>query len=65
MNQVSGEVAAASTQKGRADAIAVGPSSQMNGTCTSAASGIQWAFEGMGSTPSAGSMPPTSTKFQM
>jgi hypothetical protein len=41
MNQVKGEVAAAMSQKGTADAAAVGPSSQMNGTWTSAASGIQ------------------------
>ena len=65
MNQVSGALAAASSQNGRAEATAVGPSSQMDGTWTSAASGIQWAFAGMGSTPSAGSVPPTSTKFQM
>ena len=39
----------------------------MNGTWISAASGIQWAFEGIGSTAAAasGSRPPTSTKFQM
>ena len=65
MNQVSGALAAARSQNGRAEAIAVGPSSQIDGTWMSAASGIQWALEGMGSTPSVGSLPPTSTKFQM
>jgi len=37
----------------------------MKGTWTSEASGIQCAFEGMGSVGSSGRRPPTSTKFQM
>ncbi len=65
MIQVSGATAADASQKGKAEAVAVGPRSQMKGTWMRAASGIQCAFEGMGSTPSAGSRPPTSTKFQM
>ena len=36
-----------------------------NGTWTSDASGIQWAFDGIGRTGSAGSAPPTSGKIQM
>ena len=64
MNQVSGAVAALAIQKGSADASGVAPSTQMKGTWTSAASGIQWAFEGMGRTPASGSAPPTSTNPQ-
>ena len=37
----------------------------MNGTWTSEASGIQWAFEGIGRTGLAGITPPTSGKIQM
>ena len=37
----------------------------MNGTWTSDASGIQWAFEGIGRTGLAGIAPPTSGKIQM
>ena len=37
----------------------------MKGTWTSDASGIQWAFDGMGSTPAVRQPPPVSTKFQM
>ena len=62
---MSGATAAAHNQKGSPDASAVGPRTQMKGTWMSAASGIQCAFEGMGRTPLAGSLPPTSTKFQM
>ena len=65
ISQVSGATAAPTSQNGRPDATFVGPSSQMNGTCSNAASGIQCAFDGIGRMPSSGSMPPTSTKFQM
>jgi hypothetical protein len=37
----------------------------MNGTWTIDASGIQWAFEGIGRTGFAGIVPPTSGKIQM
>ena len=37
----------------------------MNGTWTSDASGIQWAFEGIGRVGSAGIVPPTSGKIQI
>ncbi len=60
----SGAANAPAIANGRADAIAVGPSSQMNGTCTSDASGIQWALDGIGSTGLAGILPPTSAKIQ-
>jgi hypothetical protein len=50
---------------GRADATGDDPNSQMNGTWTSDASGIQWALLGIGSVGSAGSFPPTSAKIQM
>ncbi len=50
---------------GSADATGVDPSSQMNGTWTSEASGIQWALLGIGSVGSAGIVPPTSAKIQM
>ena len=36
----------------------------MKGTWMTTASGIQWAFEGIGSVPASGRRPPTSTKFQ-
>ena len=49
---------------GSADATGVGPSSQMNGTWTSDASGIQWALLGIGSVGTAGIVPPTSAKIQ-
>ena len=49
---------------GRAEANAVGPRSQMNGTWTRDASGIQCALDAMGSTASAGMRPPTSGKIQ-
>jgi hypothetical protein len=45
---------------GRADAHAVGPRTAMNGSWTSDARGIQWAFDGIGSVGSAGMAPPTS-----
>jgi hypothetical protein len=48
---------------GSADASAVGPRTQMNGTCTSDASGIQCAFEGIGRVGLAGIFPPTSAKI--
>ena len=43
----------------------MGPSSQMNGTCTRAASGIQCALDAIGRTGFAGMAPPTSGKIQM
>ena len=51
--------------KGSADANPVWPKSQMNGTWTIEASGIQCAFEGIGRTGLAGIVPPTSGKIQM
>src|SRR6187549_82833 len=62
---VSGAAIAPRNANGRAEAVAVGPSNQMNGTCTIEASGIQWAFEGIGRTGLAGIPPPTSGKIQM
>ncbi len=62
---VSGAAIAPSSANGSADAKPVGPSSQMNGTWTIEASGIQWAFEGIGRTGFAGIAPPTSGKIQM
>ena len=49
---------------GSAEAKAVGPRSQMNGTWMNDASGIQWALLGIGRTGSAGRTPPTSAKIQ-
>ena len=63
--QVSGAASAPMSANGSAEAIAVGPSSQMNGTWTIEASGIQWAFDGIGRAGSAGILPPTSAKIQM
>ena len=60
-----GTASAPSSQNGRLEASQVGPRSQMNGTCTIAASGIQCASAGIGSVPTAGNRPPTSTKLQM
>ena len=50
---------------GSADAHATSPKSARNGTWTIDASGIQWAFEGIGRVGSAGILPPTSAKIQM
>ena len=50
---------------GSADAHATSPKSARNGTWTIDASGIQWAFEGIGRVGSAGIVPPTSAKIQM
>ncbi len=61
----SGAANAPQIANGSAEAIAVGPRSQMNGTWTSDASGIQWALAGIGSTGLAGIPPPTSGKIQM
>ena len=61
----SGAASAPMSANGSAEAIAVGPRSQMNGTWTSDASGIQWALEAIGRTGFAGIMPPTSAKIQM
>src|SRR5258706_14392409 len=44
---------------GSAEANGVGPRSQMNGTWTIEASGIQWALLGIGRTGTAGKLPPT------
>ncbi len=63
--QASGAASAPMNANGSAEAMAVGPRSQMNGTWTSDASGIQWAFEGIGRTGLAGITPPTSGKIQM
>ena len=65
MAQARGAVIAPRSANGSAEANAVGPSSQMNGTWTIDASGIQCAFEGTGSVGSAGIFPPISTKIQM
>jgi hypothetical protein len=62
--QASGAAKAPQIANGSADAIAVGPRSQMNGTCTSEASGIQWALDAIGRTGFAGIAPPTSGKIQ-
>ena len=59
-----GAASAPQMANGRADASAVGPSSQMNGTWTSDASGIQCPLLAIGSTGFDGSLPPTSTKIQ-
>ena len=64
MSQVSGAAVAPMIANGIADANAVGPRSQMNGTWTSDASGIQCAFDGIGRTGLAGIPPPTSGKIQ-
>ncbi len=61
--QASGAANAPANANGRAEAIAVGPRTQMNGTWTSDASGIQWALDGIGSTGLAGMTPPTSAKI--
>jgi hypothetical protein len=50
---------------GSADAQAVGPRIARNGSWTSDASGIQWAFDGIGSVGWAGIEPPTSGKIQI
>ena len=63
--QVSGAAVAPISAKGSADAQATLPKSSRNGTWTSDASGIQWAFDGIGRTGSAGRTPPTSGKIQM
>src|SRR6187399_2976196 len=65
ISQASGAANAPAIAKGIADAIAVGPSSQMNGTWTRDARGIQWALDGIGRTGLAGIAPPTSGKIQM
>ncbi len=62
---VSGAAREPSRANGSAEASAVGPRSQMNGTWTIDASGIQWAFDGTGSVGYAGIVPPTSGKIQI
>src|SRR3954453_2435526 len=64
ISQASGAANAPAIANGIAEAIAVGPRSQMNGTWTSDASGIQWAFEGIGRTGRAGIRPPPPGKIQ-
>ncbi len=64
MNQVRGAVSEPMRIIGRADAHAVGPSSQMNGTCKNDESGSQWAFEAIGRIAGSGIRPPTSAKIQ-
>ncbi len=59
----SGAAVAPMNANGSADASAVGPSSQMNGTCTIDASGIQCALDAIGRTGLAGILPPTSAKI--
>ena len=49
---------------GRSAAIGFGPKIARNGTWTSDASGIQWAFDGIGRIGLAGIVPPTSAKIQ-
>ena len=65
MAQVSGAAVAPISAKGSADAQATSPKSSRNGTWTTDASGIQWAFDGIGRTGSAGTTPPTSGKIQI
>ena len=65
MAQVSGAAVAPINAKGNADAQATSPKSSRNGTWTRDASGIQWAFDGIGRTGSAGTTPPTSGKIQI
>src|SRR4051812_10125956 len=62
---VSGAANDPMSANGRADAQGVSPRIQMNGTWMTDASGIQCAFEGIGSTGFAGMVPPTSGKIQM
>ncbi len=58
----SGAASAPSSTNGSSDASCVGPSSQMNGTCTIDASGAQCALLGTGKCGFAGIRPPTSMK---
>ena len=62
--QASGAAAAPISANGRFAASVVGPRASMNGTMTIDASGIQCAFDGIGRTGLAGSVPPTSGKIQ-
>ena len=64
MPRAIGAASAPQMANGSAEANAVGPSSQMKGTCTSDASGIQWPLLAIGRTGFAGSVPPTSAKIQ-
>ena len=63
--QVSGAAVAPINANGRADAQATSPKASRNGTWIKDASGIQWAFDGIGRTGSAGRTPPTSGKIQI
>ena len=63
--QVSGAASAPISANGAADAHATSPKTARNGTWTIDASGIQWAFEGIGRVGTAGIVPPTSGKIQM
>ncbi len=62
--QPSGAASAPTSTNGSSDASWVGPSSQMNGTCTIEASGAQCALLGTGRCGLAGIRPPTSMNVQ-
>jgi hypothetical protein len=64
-NQVIGAASDPTMANGMTDAQGVGPRSHIVGSWMIAASGIQWALLGMGSTGLAGIRPPTSTNDQM
>ena len=59
-----GAASAPQIANGSAEANAVGPSSQMNGTWTSDANGIQCPKLAIGRTGFAGRVPPSSAKIQ-
>ncbi len=65
MSHASGAAREPTSANGSAEANPVSPSSQMNGTWTRDASGIQCALDGIGRTGFAGIAPPTSGKIQM
>src|SRR5689334_2011915 len=60
----SGAASAPKSANGSAAAVAFDPNNHRNGTWTIDASGIQCAFDGIGSTGFAGILPPTSAKIQ-
>ena len=64
MAQVNGAASEPISANGAADAHATFPNTARNGTWTMDASGIQWAFDGIGNVGSAGMTPPTSAKIQ-
>ena len=63
MAHVSGAASEPISANGAADAHATFPNTARNGTWTMDASGIQWAFDGIGNVGSAGMTPPTSAKI--